>query len=234
MIAWARRQVASLPREVAVALLALLAIDVVLIGVHALHVRYGLPGGGIWLISRDRGIPESFQYLKMAAIIALLLMSHRRHRSAIYLAWAATFGYFLVDDSAEVHETLGDLVADGAGFDQPLGLEGRDVGQVLVSASIGVVLLVAIGVATSRDRSPARPLTIRLLPLLVALGFFGVVVDVIDAIDVLGLVEDGGEMVTMTVAVAVVVDHWRRVGRSLDAHQSGISTSVTGDSTQPA
>ncbi len=234
VIGWVKGRTASIAREVIVLLLALAAIDLVLIAIHAIHVRYGLPGGGIWLISRDRGIPEIFQYIKEAAIVVTLIVCYRRHRSAIYLAWAATFGYFLVDDAAEVHETLGDLLADGIGLDEPFGLDGRDAGQVIVSASIGLVLLTAIAVTTSGDRSVARPLTMRLLPLLVALGFFGVVVDVIDAIDVLGLVEDGGEMATMSVAVVVVVDHWRNAARAPEPDRDGATGMVPGDTTQPA
>lgn len=186
-------------------LIVLLAVDGVFLVVHALHVRYGVPGSGRWLISLDRGNPELFQYLKEGAVVALLLAAYRHVRSAVQLAWAAAFVYLLLDDSLEIHETIGDWLALGDAF----GIEGRDLGQVAVSATVAVAILAAVAITTVRDRTPARWLTAGLTPVLLALGFFGVVADVIEPIDVLGLVEDGGEMVSISAAVAVAAWHYR-------------------------
>lgn len=232
MIATIRRGVQTIPSETRKVFLALLALDAILIMIHSLHVRYDVPGSGLWLISRDRGIPEIFQYGKEAAIIVLLVACYRHRRSLIYLAWAVTFCYFLADDAFEVHETAGGRLAEGLGLGQPFGIEGRDAGQILVSASAGLLLVGAIALATNNDHSPARFLTWRLIPVLVALGFFGVVADAIDAIDILGLVEDGGEMVTMTVAVAIVVEHWRRtISEPAPMPARPVPSAVTGDTT---
>lgn len=187
----------------------------------------------MWLISRDRGFPEIWQYGKEAAIVAMLTACHRRLRSAVHLAWSAVFAYFLIDDSLEVHETLGEAIAGGLGLDQPFGIEGRDAGQILVSASVGLLLVAIVAGTTLTDRTPARRLTGRLLPVLAAIGFFGVVADVIDVIDVLGLVEDCGEMTTMTVAVAIVANHWWAGAPAGDVEPSIPSGPVPGDSTQP-
>ncbi len=214
--------------------LALLAIDMVFLALHASHVRYDRPGSGMWLISRDRGFPEIWQYVKEAAIVALLLTCYRRRRSPVTLAWAVAFAYFLVDDSLEIHETLGDVLAAALDLGTPFGIEGRDVGQILVSGSVGLVLVIAVAVTTMTDRSPDRALTMRLLPVLAAIGFFGVVADVIDVIDVLGLVEDGGEMAAMSAGLAIVADHWRRLDRGAALRSvSGGAPGVTGKSAQP-
>ncbi|MGH1490162.1 MAG: hypothetical protein ACRBK7_12340 [Acidimicrobiales bacterium] len=188
-------------------LLLLLAIDFVFLVLHAAHVRFDVPGSGLWLISRDRGFPELFQYAKEAAIIVLLLTLGRRWPSAVYAAWALAFTYLLLDDSVEIHETLGEALAERIALGTTLGIEARDLGQVLVSGAVGAVLLVLITAATLRDHTQARRLTFALAPIVVALAFFGVVTDVIDAIDFFGITEDGGEMVTMSAAVAVTFDH---------------------------
>ncbi len=234
MIGTTRRQTKHLTRHDVRFFLALLTIDAVFLVLHASHVRYDRPGSGMWLISRDRGFPEIWQYGKEAAIVILLIASYRRVRSPVHLAWAATFAYFLIDDSLEVHETIGDIVASALDLGQPFGIEGRDVGQILVSGSVGLVLITVLAITTLSDRSPARALTTRLLPVLVAIGFFGVVADVIDVIDVLGLVEDGGEMAAMSAGLAIVADHRRRQDRTDRPHPvSGSTSVVTGKYAQP-
>lgn len=186
----------------------LVAIDVVFLLLHASHVRFDVPGSGLWLISRDRGFPEIFQYLKEALIVLMLLWLHRQRASLIYLSWALVFSYLLLDDSLRIHETLGDGLVSALGLEAVAGIEAKDLGQVIVSATAGVVLLGFAGLATLRDRSPARGLSILLGFVMVALVFFGVVTDVIDAIDLFGLVEDGGEMVAMSFGVAITAHHY--------------------------
>lgn len=183
------------------------AVDVVFLILHAAHVRFNVPRSGLWLISRDRGFPEIFQYLKEALIVLMLVWLYRQRTSLIYLSWALVFCYLLLDDSLRIHETLGDGLASAFGLEDIGGIEARDLGQVIVSATAGVVLLGFVALATLRDRSPARRLSLLLGLVMVALVFFGVVTDVIDAIDLFGLVEDGGEMVVMSVGVAVTAHH---------------------------
>lgn len=190
-------------------LVPLILLDVLFVAVHAFHVRYGTPGDGRWLISRDRGYPELYQYVKEATIVVVMVTLAVRYRGLLYGAWAVVFAYFLVDDSAEVHERLGDAVVESLSLDGVLAIDGRDLAQVMVSAAAGLVLLVLVVAAYRRDRSPARGLTGWLAVLVLGLAFFGVVTDVIDAIDVLGITEDGGEMVMMSLMLATVLHHRR-------------------------
>lgn len=202
-------------------LFVILVIDFVFLVIHATHVRYDVPNSGLWLISRDRGFPELFQYVKEATIIALTLMLFRVRGSVVYLAWAVAFLYLLLDDSMEIHETVGEWLAEWFGFGTTLGVEARDLGQVLVSATAGTVLLGFAAVATLRDRSSARDLSLQLGVIIVALAFFGVVTDVIDAIDFFGVVEDGGEMAAMSVAVGATVHHYRSTGGRTPSNPAG-------------
>ncbi len=195
--------------------LVLLALDLGFIVLHGTHVRYDVPGSGLWLLSRDQGFPELFQYLKEGAVIWLLVDLVRRHGGALYAAWAAVFAYLLIDDSLRVHERAGEALGSALNLGSRFGIDQRDLGQIIVSALAATVLLGLIWLAFGRDRSSARLLTAQLLVLSAALGFFGVVADSIDAIDLFGVVEDGGEMATVSLMVVAVVDHRRRVS-SLD------------------
>ncbi|MGI9595868.1 MAG: hypothetical protein ACR2QK_06895 [Acidimicrobiales bacterium] len=193
-------------------LVVLMAVDACFIVLHSTHVRYDVPGSGLWLISRDRGYPELFQYGKEATIVALLVALAARFRAPLYPAWAAVFTYLLIDDSAEVHETAGEALGEWLGIGTRFGIEQRDLGQILVSGMAGAVLLGSVGLAYLNDRSPARRLSIQLLVLVVGLAFFGIVTDVIDAIDLFGLVEDGGEMFMLTLMLVAVFEHREQRG----------------------
>ena len=192
-------------------LLALLVVDAAFLTIHAAHVRFDTPGSGLWLISRDRGFPEIFQYLKEGSVVAITAWLYRSRRSPVYLAWSLVFCYLLLDDSLRIHEVTGEWLADGLNLKAVAGIDARDLGQVAVSAAAGTVLLGLAVLATIRDRSPARALTVGLGLSVVGLAVFGVVTDVIDAIDLFGLVEDGGEMVVMSYAAAFTVHHARTV-----------------------
>lgn len=188
-------------------LVALLAVDLVFLAVHATHVRYGVPADGIWSIARDRGVPEWWQYLKLAAVVVVLVDLVRSRPGPLYAVWAAIFAYFLVDDALEVHERAGEWLGDWLDLAPRGDLDPRDIGQVLFAGVIGLVVLGALAVAYRLDGSRARRLTVHLVVALFALGFCGVVADTIDVIDVFGLVEDGGEMVVISVMLALVVHH---------------------------
>lgn len=194
-------------------LMILVAIDLLFLVIHASHVRFDVPGSGLWLISRDRGFPEIFQYLKAAGAAAVLVRCFTENRSPVCLAWSVIFTYLLLDDALEVHETAGEALADSLALSSPFGIEGRDFGQVLVSAAAGFVVLTLVVWSGRKDRATAAELSLPLMLALGALAFFGIVADVIDAIDFFGLVEDGGEMIAMSIAAVIVADHHPRHGR---------------------
>ncbi len=204
----------SIDRRVAVLFVAMAALDLLFLVLHSTHVRFDVPGSGLWLISRDRGFPELYQYLKELTVVALLVGLHRTYRSWVYAVWAVGFLYLFLDDSLEIHETLGERLAIWLGLGARFSIDARDLGQVLFSAMVGVTLLASVVLVTVRDRSPARRLSGGLILVFGALAFFGVVADVIDVIDIYGLVEDGGEMAAMTLAVAVVAQHRAERDRS--------------------
>lgn len=193
-------------------LVGLLAIDALFLILHVGRVRFDLPAGDRWLISFDRGYAEIFQYLKLLVIVSLLGRLVLDRRMALYLGWSMLFLYFLFDDSLELHERAGDWLADVLGGASIGPIEGRDVGQVLVALAVLVVVGGVILAMWPPAGSPDARFSIGLGALVGLLGFFGVVVDAIDGLDLFSITEDGGEMAVVSLIVAYVAVVGRDVG----------------------
>jgi hypothetical protein len=81
-------------------LLALLvATDALFIALHILNVVFSLgpPWSTRLRIDSERGMAETFQYVKTFWIAVLLLNFAVRRRHSVFAAWAALFGYVLAD-----------------------------------------------------------------------------------------------------------------------------------------
>ncbi len=90
------------------------------------------------------------------------------------------------------------------------GLHVRDLGKLIPSGIVAATVLGLVGRAFRRDSDEGRTTTVQLVLLMGALAFFGLAVDTLDVlfsarIDYLmGIVEDGGEMIVMSFFVLVV------------------------------
>ena len=198
-------------------LLLLVISDVVFVVLHTLHTYSGFFVGSWFSIGRERGFAESFQYLKEGWIVLMLLFLTLKQRILLYPAWCSLFAYVLADDFFGIHEQLGERLASHLGVLPMFGLRAVDFGELGVTAFAAVSLLGLIGVAHYRGDRDTRSFSRSLLALLVALGFFGVLGDMVHAMVmkhpiwdfVLEIIEDGGEMVVMSVIVWAVFHRWR-------------------------
>lgn len=183
------------------------------LGFIILHIAYkmDLTSNPLLTVEKDGGYAEIFQYLKEFWIITVLVILFFREKHKIYLAWTLLFTYLLLDDSLKVHENLGAVLASNIGFQPALGLAPHDYGEVLVSAIFGIFLFSIIGFAYWGSEGPVRCVSKRLFFLILALLFFGVLIDLAHAIvparwarGLMGLIEDGGEMMVMSVIVTYI------------------------------
>ncbi len=184
----------------------LVSADTLLIIVHIFHTYTGYFSDPNYSIEMERGFGEVFQYLKEYWIGLLLLYLAITKRSPVYFGWAILFGYLLIDDSFTVHERLGAKINTYLNFSPMLGLRAQDFGELSVTALFGSCFFALIGLTHYFSDSSARKASRRLFVLLLTLAFFGVVTDMIHIIFkppawslILGIVEDGGEMVVMSV-----------------------------------
>lgn len=176
-------------------------------------------------IGHDRGYAERFQYVKEASLVLLFLSLAFVSGSRGYVVWALVFGYLLVDDMLQIHETLGELAATSLELSAIAGLRPEDIGQLIVSAVAGIVLLSPLLLYYAKDKGDFRIDTRCLLLLILALAFFGVLLDAVhivvdtDWLDaVLAIVEDGGEMIVMSAMLAYASKSYLKASapRSID------------------
>lgn len=168
-------------------------------------------------ISRDGSYSEIFQYVKEAAIAIMFFQWFARKRELIYLAWGMTFSYVLLDDSLQLHERLGLLIGRALEFSPMIGLRTRDFGELMVSAIAGIFLLSFIALGYYLSQSSQRKMSQHLLFLLLAIAFFGIIIDMIHEMvksdmlwKILAVLEDGGEMVVMSIVVWYVFELFAR------------------------
>jgi hypothetical protein len=210
----------------------LLALDLFLTGANlialALSLSPKLQGAvgidlGVFLtpalsVNADQGLPEILGYGKTAATVALLYLCSRRHAQPIYLAMAVAFFIILADDALMIHETVGAWLADRFHLPFAFGLRPQDLGELSVY-SVWMVTVIAVA-AHGVFRSSAAH--IRVATIFVAaiglIAFFSVLVDMAEITIywqfrrialLIGVIEDGGKMVGMTLALVLAATLWR-------------------------
>jgi hypothetical protein len=196
----------------AVRLLCLLLItDISFFIIHLIYSYTSLTTYAGFSIEADRGYAEVFQYLKEYWIALLLGFVALKKRLFPYLSWCVVFFYLLLDDSIGIHERAGFFLGQLGLFNQ-LYLNATDLGEVTASVMAASFLLFIIATAYRSGDRLFRQVSRNLIKMLVALGLFGVVVDLVhNAVKfpviqpLLGLLEDGGEMVVMSVIASFVV-----------------------------
>ena len=187
-----------------------LAGDLVFISLHiALRLANRLEAWPMFSIYRDGGYPEVFQYVKEAGIAVALVAVAFRAREYRYLAWSALFFFLLLDDSLGIHELIGGQLVAAWQLSSHLGIRGQDFGELAAEALTGGLLLAALAFCYWRGSARFRKVSRQLFSLLMIVIFFGVFVDSLHFLYEINwkmgllmvVIEDGGEMVGMSLAV---------------------------------
>ena len=200
--------------------LALLAItgflagDVILV---AINIAYGAsPGFPERLnVTRTHGIPEIFLYVQwlLAAVVLWRLRAH----AALYGVWAMVFAYLFLDDAFELHRALERLSnVDSVALIEPFG-PGAEIKEVLghvASESVLLILVIAALLVIRRrpksiDAIHFSRKAIALMVAYVACLMIGewLVLFVVSDQRIATILEEGGEMVTGTLLLALVLLH---------------------------
>lgn len=190
-------------------LVLLLGADFVFIVLHIARQTHFVPwlSRNLFDIGIDRSYGEVFQYIKLFWIVILTAVVLRSSRTIAYGSWMVLFAYVLLDDALQIHEKAGELVASTFHAAPLFGLRLQDYGELYVWAVVGAALLTGLALAY-RHGSPAfRRVSIDLGLLGLALVVFGGLGDMAEiAIEAgavvefgLGTIEDGGEMLVVSV-----------------------------------
>jgi hypothetical protein len=190
-------------------LLLLILTDLGFIVLHILHTYTPFFADLSFSIERDRGYAEIFQYIKESWIAALLFILATRKRSLLYFGFSLLFAYFLVDDSFQLHESLGRVVADFIPFAPgKIGLRRKDFGELIVSGCFGALFFTLIAIGYYRSDRATKRVSRVIVTMILLLAFFGVPIDILHTILwikeagpilEMGMIEDGGEMLVMSV-----------------------------------
>ena len=190
-------------------LILLLSIDVFFMLAHIAYLL-GWLTNSFWSVEKDSSFSEWYQHLKEGSIVALLIYHSFKIKKIDYLPWGLLFLYVLLDDALMVHEKLGGHL-DNA-FDLPVfsSLREQDIGEFIVSAFFGAGLLILIFLRFFWCEVRVKHHYIDLLVLFSALVLFGIGVDMVHMMvssgaEVWGLIEDGGELLVMSLIVFYIV-----------------------------
>ena len=199
----------------------LISIDLLFIAVHVLHVWSPWMNASHFSLESDRGMAELYQYVKLIWLSSCMMLAFLQTRLPVYLGWMLLFGFLLLDDAIQMHERAGWWFADQFGFTAALGLRAKDFGEIAFAACIGLTA-VALAILTFwRGAAQSKHVSADILCLLCVLAFFGVFFDALHTVayfespslaPVLTLIEDGGEMIVVSVITAYAFDIVSNVG----------------------
>jgi len=178
-----------------------------LAGLMHWFLSQGILHSRFFRLPRDRGLAESLQYLKLGAVIYMLVAWRRTRPSKLITAWIILFAIMLFDDAIGVHEFVAKLLLPLVpDFSTPGGMRIKDL---LEEGSIAVIegaacLYVAFRYLQAPPdlRAYSKRLCVALIPLVV----FGLLFD----LPYLPLTEQIGEMAGMSVLLGFVHIHYRR------------------------
>lgn len=184
----------------------LLAADFVFISLTLLY-GLGVVTDQRFLITHDLSYGEIFQYLKEFFIVSLFLVLAWRKKLLVYFAWALLFIYLLFDDVMSVHEDWGLLLVGYFDLKPLYNLRAQDFGELIVSMISGSLLLTFLAityfVSPSKDKKNSQMICL----LIAMLVFFGIFIDMVHSalsLRGLGLIEDGGEMMVMSIILSYI------------------------------
>ena len=166
-----------------------------------------------WLLTTDGGVPERFGYAKLGAGAMLLVLVAAVRRRWLFAAWAAVLALALVDDSMQVHETAGGRLAERWALPEGvLGLRAQDLGEMAVWGLLAVLPLLVAAVLHWRSDRRTRRAGTAVAAVVALFAFCGIVLDQLHVIGASGphaqlltVLEDGGELVALSLVVALGV-----------------------------
>lgn len=162
-------------------------------------------------LGEDRGVPEFFAYMLTATCIFLLWKCHTRHGGRVFAALIPLYSFVLIDDSFQIHETTGERLAASLNLGALPMLRADDSGELFVWSLAALVLAGPMVWAMAGRRPGEASILFSFLIAFGALVFCGVVLDMAHVMSkgvlnrLLGLAEDGGEILSIALAVSLAV-----------------------------
>ena len=224
----------------------LMLVDVAFVVMHGLHVQAEyLHADSIFAhpyfsIENDKGYSERYEWAKTVLCIIALGLCFGRTRQPIYGALASVYTWILLDNALRFHERGGLALAGLFSFADSLFPQGaRSFGELALFATAGLALFTLSLWSYLHSSTEHRAVGVRFLILIGALACFAVGVDLLHATlsnsqrynVMLGFVEDGGELVVLSVSCAFA---WLVAGKFVFAELAMIEPARTVVTRPPA
>lgn len=192
----------QLETETSRLLFILLLTDLVFLFLHVLG-KTNILTSAMFELETNGGYAEIFQYIKEFWIAGLLTVLFAARRKGCYLAWTCLFAYLLADDSLQIHERVGEYLTQALALEPAFNLRAVDLGELLVIASAGGLLFLAIGSTYFSGDKEVRRFTNRLFVLILLFAGCGVLFDMTAFMITWGhplwdFMQNGGELVIMS------------------------------------
>lgn len=169
----------------------------------------------------DGSFPEYLNYVQTLACALFVALRWWRDRMAVLLALAVTLVIVFVDDAFQYHERMGSFLAGTLGLPALPTLRAQDTGELLAMAIEGAIVVPLLAYGLTRPGafdSGQAPLLIACLGLFIFCGAGIDMLHVATNSQLVGYLEDGGEMLAMAAACAIAFAFLRVVpGRQPEA-----------------
>ncbi|MDR0960842.1 MAG: hypothetical protein LBM23_10985 [Propionibacteriaceae bacterium] len=197
--------------------LCFVAVDLALVPVAALHIFRGDPAEWVYGLGADRTFGEFFNYIKFFTAIVLFAGLAWRSRSGrpVFVFYACFCAALLIDDAVYLHEKAGWFVA-GLVPEGTITLSiALQIGELAFMGLVAAGAVIAFAVIYRHGSLQSRSLQTTIGLAFVPFFFFAVVVDTFHNVvndyatyavnEILVLIEDGGELPSVSLIVAVAV-----------------------------
>ncbi|MCF2905705.1 hypothetical protein L0666_11965 [Octadecabacter sp. CECT 8868] len=200
-------------------LVVLLAFDVLLIVLSVIWRNPDqLAGKSAFALGPPWSIPSIYIYLKWVVASLVLAIAARKHGEKWLGLAALVFLILLIDDSGEIHESIGRAIGPLLPFENAYYLRAQDYASLIGMALLAFLVFGTLALSHQSSPPKARIWPRRLVYLILSLAFFGVVMDLLHGIvrqsgrggswnllEVVAILEDGGEMMVASVLLVVAV-----------------------------
>jgi hypothetical protein len=195
-------------------LIALLLIDVLLIGIYVILGMLDIffeaaKMPKFWTISEDGSAGEIFNYLKWIYICGALAVVFFRTKIALFASFSFVFALVFVDDTFQIHERGGAFWVKTLEFTPAFGLRAQDFGELTTWALLGSASLAALALGFLKSPKESRVFGYYFLAVLCGLVVTGMGFDMLNSWDgldaetalnnsltgMITIAEDGGEMI---------------------------------------
>lgn len=219
-----------LPNQMAKTLVfTLLAIDAAFIGAHLVASAFLQSGEsrlaeiayGRLTIYSDTALPESFGFGKWSFAFVFSVLGFALSRQRGFLGLAAASAFLFMDDAGQFHESVGE---EFVRMEVPgiFGLDAASTGELFGFALLGLGVLAALAFCWLTSGAMLRRTVLLVIVAIGGMFLSGVPFDILHNLiagasqgwaitELSGVIEDGGEMIFMSLYVALIFGAFEEV-----------------------